>query len=453
MTERLEGHKIPHVKDAPIQAGIEVICGPMFSGKSNELIRRLRYLGYQGRKVQAFTPEIDSRRGGGNVNSEDGATFPGTSLSSSKEILGLVFSDTDVVAIDEAQFFDSELPDVCRELAVWGRQVIVVGLDKNFRGEPFGPMARLKLEADKVDSRNAACAVCGREATRTQRIKIINGERIPADYNDPTVLVGAMESYEARCRDHHEVPGKPEGVVLPESVEEALGWLEEVTKSLLKKEDKPEDWFRALLTGSQIGDVMKYLTHDKKLNPRARPHGTPDDEILAYGQVMMQLMTLMAARGISFKEAVAIGLKNQFELDWKKKEAAAEAVELQIEGRVANTGERSGKAYVVSKEHPVEEFVGGVLVAEFIKPDHMSHFHLNTPVAIVTDHGGVNSHPAILARELGIPCIVGTGDATQRIRHGSEIVVIGKDDKGVIELDRRVTEVEKIGHRASGLGL
>ena len=215
---RPEGPKIPHQKDIPIQAGIEVICGPMFSGKSNELIRRLRYLGHEGRKVQAFTPKIDNRRGGDSVNSEDGATFPATSVASPREILGHVESDTDVVAIDEAQFFDSELPDVCRELAAGGRQVIVAGLDKNFRGEPFGPMARLKLEADGMDSRRAACKICGRSATRTQRVKIINGERIPANYSDPTILVEGTEAYEARCRDHHEVPGKPEGVVLPESV-------------------------------------------------------------------------------------------------------------------------------------------------------------------------------------------------------------------------------------------
>lgn len=193
------------------QPEIIVICGPMFSGKSDELIRRVRRLPYEGLKVQAFTPKLDNRRGGDTINSEDGVTFPATSVAASIEILALVAHDTHVVAIDEAQFFDSNLPGVCNTLASQGKRVIVAGLDKNFRGEPFGPMGELKYEADHVDTLHAFCAICRRPASRTQRIKIIEGERIPARYDDPLILVGATEAYEARCREHHEVPGKPEG--------------------------------------------------------------------------------------------------------------------------------------------------------------------------------------------------------------------------------------------------
>jgi thymidine kinase len=439
--ERVDSYYIPNLKEIPIQAHLEVICGPMFSAKSFELVRRLLYYDHEGRRVQAFIPKIDTRRGE-SINTQDGLSYPATSVSSSKEILTLIEPETDIVAIDEGQFFDKDLPEVCRELAVQGkRRVIVAGLDKNFRGEPFGPMAQLKFEADVVDTRHAACAVCGREATRTQRIKIINGERIPADYNDPLVVIGATEAYEARCRDHHEVPGqpeRPEGVVLPENVEEALEWLEVFIDNLMKNEYRREAFFRALLTGSQMGDVMKYITHDPELNPPARPHGSRDDEILAYGQIIVQLLTLMRARNIAFKDATATGLKNQIDLDWKRRVANAEQTVIHVEGRVANSGEVSGTAYVVSREHPVEEFVSGILVAPFVKPDDFEHFRLNRPVAIVTDHGGVNSHPANLSRELGIPAIVGTADATEKILHGSEIYVSTKDDKGIVELDKRV---------------
>lgn len=206
MIERPNG---PELRERGMEVGIEVICGPMFSGKSNELIRRIRRLPYKGLNVMAFTPKIDNRRGGDSVNSEDGLSFPAVSVASSREILSLVDEDIDVVAIDEGNFFDEELPDVCRILASKGKQVIVAGLDKNFRGEPFGPMGELKLEADHVDTLHAFCTVCKRPASRTQRIIIIDGVRMPANYDDPIILVGAQEAYEARCRTHHEVPGKP----------------------------------------------------------------------------------------------------------------------------------------------------------------------------------------------------------------------------------------------------
>lgn len=180
---------------------LEVICGCMFSGKSDELIRRVRRALFARKNVLVFKPSVDKRRDPNTVNSYNDAKHPAISVSSSEEILKRIREDTDWVAIDEAQFFDDNLPDVCNLLASAGLRVIVAGLDSDFRGEPFGPMDSLMRSADKVDKQTACCEICGEAATRTQRI--VNGR--PANYNDPVVVVGAEESYQARCRLHHEV--------------------------------------------------------------------------------------------------------------------------------------------------------------------------------------------------------------------------------------------------------
>lgn len=189
----------------PITPGLTVYCGPMFSGKSDELIRELKRAPHAGYRVAAFKPAKDNRRGEDTINSENGAKFPATSVSESFEILSLVGPDIDIVGIDEAQFFDANLPDVVLTLVGRGKKVMVAGLDKNFRGEPFGPMQILKQEAEDVISLHAYCSECGKPASFTQRL--VNGK--PANYDDPVVVVGASELYEARCRKHHEVPGKP----------------------------------------------------------------------------------------------------------------------------------------------------------------------------------------------------------------------------------------------------
>lgn len=189
----------------PIQPELVVFCGPMFSGKSNQLIRELKRAPHARYKVVAFKPEVDNRRGANTINSEDGGSFPATPVKHSSEISDLVTSDVDIVGIDEAQFLDVGIIDVCLELVARGKKVIVAGLDKNFKGEPFGPMALLKQEAEEVQTFQAYCHKCGNPASFTQRI--VNGK--PADYSDPIVVVGATELYEARCRKHHEVPGKP----------------------------------------------------------------------------------------------------------------------------------------------------------------------------------------------------------------------------------------------------
>lgn len=187
---------------------VEVICGPMFSGKSSLLISRAREAFYAKQKVVAFTQLKDDRRGENSINTFDKDQFLAVSVLNSKQILKNIPEGTSLVIIDEGNFFDLDLADVVNKIAERGIRVIVAGLDRNFRGEGFGPMSRIKLEADKVTQLCARCAICGNEASRTQRLKIVNGKKIPARYTDPIVLVGE-EEYEPRCRFHHNVPGKP----------------------------------------------------------------------------------------------------------------------------------------------------------------------------------------------------------------------------------------------------
>ncbi len=184
---------------------IEVICGSMFSGKSEELIRRVRRAQIARQRVQVFKPALDDRYSRQQVASHDGSRLEAIPVARSGEILARLEDSVTVVAVDEAQFLDDRLPDVAQELAGRGIRVIAAGLDMDFRGEPFGPVPRLLALAETVDKLQAICMVCGAPASRTQRL--VNGQ--PAQYTDPVILVGAREVYEARCREHHVVPGKP----------------------------------------------------------------------------------------------------------------------------------------------------------------------------------------------------------------------------------------------------
>lgn len=184
---------------------IEVICGPMFAGKSEELIRRVKTLSYAHQKIIAFKPAIDNRYDKSAIASHDGEKYQAFAIKSAEDILPLVESDVQVVAIDEVQFFKDSIISICESLADRGVRVIVAGLDTDFRGEPFGVMPLLLARAEFVTKLSAACTVCGCAATRTQRL--VDGK--PANYDDPIILVGAKESYEARCRKHHIVPNKP----------------------------------------------------------------------------------------------------------------------------------------------------------------------------------------------------------------------------------------------------
>jgi thymidine kinase len=185
------------------QGWIEVITGVMFSGKSEEMIRRVRRSLIARRRVQVFKSALDDRYHGiGHVSSHDGSGVDAVPVRSSLEIAERVHPKSQVIAIDEAQFLDDGIADLISVLADRGARVIVAGIDMDFRGEPFGPMPRILAMAESVDKLHAICMVCGASATRNQRL--VNGE--PAPYESPVVQVGGHESYEARCRRCHQVP-------------------------------------------------------------------------------------------------------------------------------------------------------------------------------------------------------------------------------------------------------
>ena len=169
---------------------IEVITGSMFSGKSEELIRRLRRAQIARQKVQIFKPAIDDRHDGHHIVSHSEMKMASVNVASARDLLDAVAEDTEVVGIDEGQFFDIELPAVCTTLADQGKRVIVAGLDQDYLGKPFEPMPQLLAIAEYITKTLAICMVCGAPANHTQRL-VASSER---------VLVGAQGTYEARCR-------------------------------------------------------------------------------------------------------------------------------------------------------------------------------------------------------------------------------------------------------------
>ncbi len=184
---------------------LEVITGCMFSGKTEELLRRQRWAEIAGLATQLFKPSLDSRHGKDTVGTHSGqAVASALSVDHPRALLAQVTDGIQGVFIDEVQFFSAEIVDVCAYLAHWGKRVVVCGLNQDFRGEPFDNMAQLLARADTVVQLQGICNRCGAPSTRSQRL--IDGQ--PAHVNDPTVLVGGSESYEARCRDCHEVGGQ-----------------------------------------------------------------------------------------------------------------------------------------------------------------------------------------------------------------------------------------------------
>lgn len=181
---------------------IEVITGSMFSGKSEELIRRVKRARLGKKKTIVFKPEIDDRYCINSVVSHSGDQVNAINITKPREILSYITEDIDVVAIDEVQFLDDRLVEICNTLANQGKRVIVAGLDTDFKGQPFGCTHILMSVAEYVDKLQAICVVCGNPASRTQRL--IEGK--PAQEGDPVILIGAIESYEARCRKCHVVP-------------------------------------------------------------------------------------------------------------------------------------------------------------------------------------------------------------------------------------------------------
>lgn len=180
---------------------IEVITGPMFAGKSEELIRRIKRLEYAHKKTLVFKPKIDNRYSENEIVSHSKIKTRSINIETAQDILKYVDCDTEAVVIDEVQFLDHEIVHVVEDLANRGIRVIVAGLDRDFRGEPFQNIPELLALAEDVTKLTAICMRCGAPATRTQRL--VNGE--PASYDDPIIIVGASESYEPRCRHCHEV--------------------------------------------------------------------------------------------------------------------------------------------------------------------------------------------------------------------------------------------------------
>jgi len=182
--------------DSDLTSGVvEVICGPMFSGKTEELLRRIRRAEIAKQKVTVFKPAIDNRYGQEQVCSHIGHSLSANVINGSTQILDKVIGDTKVVAIDEIQFFDDDIIDIVSILADRGYRVICAGLDQDHMGAPFGPMASLLAVADKVDKLYAVCTVCGGPATKSLRVNTSDQKQ---------VLVGEFDYYEARCRKHYQ---------------------------------------------------------------------------------------------------------------------------------------------------------------------------------------------------------------------------------------------------------
>lgn len=184
-------------RDQGIRGSLEVVCGSMFSGKSEELIRRLRRSEIAKLNVTAFKHSLDNQRVTEYVMSHDGSKIKAYAINNPESILDLVSNDTDVIGIDEVQFFSQEIIDIIFKFINSGKRVIVAGLDLDFRGLPFGCMPGLLAFADKVTKLKAVCVECGKDAQHTQRI--VNDK--PARFDDPLILVGAQECYQARCRN------------------------------------------------------------------------------------------------------------------------------------------------------------------------------------------------------------------------------------------------------------
>ena len=186
---------------------IEVIAGVMFSGKSEELIRRVRRAIIARKRVQVFKSHLDARYAGiYAISSHDGRTVEAVPVDSASQIAQSLDPMAHVIAIDEAQFLDESIVELATTLAARGRRVILAGTDTDFRGEPFGPMPQLMAVAEVVDKLHAICVLCGAPASRNQRL--VEGK--PARYDSPVIQIGGRESYEARCRACHQVPRRDE---------------------------------------------------------------------------------------------------------------------------------------------------------------------------------------------------------------------------------------------------
>lgn len=180
---------------------LEVICGSMFSGKSEELIRRLRRAEFAQLTVEVFKPIIDNRKTVDHIHAHSGDRLAAQPLHHAEQLLATLHPETQVIGIDEVQFFNPEIVPIIFQLIDQGRRVIVAGLDLDFRGQPFGCVPTLLAYADSVTKLTAICMCCGKDAHFTQRL--VNGR--PARFNDPLIVIGAQECYQARCRNCYRI--------------------------------------------------------------------------------------------------------------------------------------------------------------------------------------------------------------------------------------------------------
>ena len=195
-TNSLGGHLLNFQSPSLLSSGwIEVICGSMFSGKTEELIRRLKRAQFAKIKMQVFKPVIDTRYSQDHVMSHSEQKLNAQNIQNPEEILTLLDDNTRIVAIDEAQFLNSSVVEICQRLANRGLRVVIAGLDMDYRGVPFGPMPLLMAVAESVTKMSAICTACGSPASRSQR-KVVSS----SSGAGPQIVVGAEELYEARCR-------------------------------------------------------------------------------------------------------------------------------------------------------------------------------------------------------------------------------------------------------------
>jgi phosphohistidine swiveling domain-containing protein len=196
-------------------------------------------------------------------------------------------------------------------------------------------------------------------------------------------------------------------------------------KHCMKSEDRTDVEFRALIGLTEVGDIVKYITHDPKLNPGARPHGTAKDEALAYGQALVQMLATLSLRGIDLDKAIELGLRNWEDADWRRrnaKKAKSTGTEHLISGIGVVPGTVIGRVYILNGKHPAHKMPGGsILVAEFAKPELVEFF--GNVIGVITDHGGATSRAANIAREKGVISVVGTGNATKILKHGQTITL------------------------------
>ncbi|MFH1065637.1 MAG: PEP-utilizing enzyme [Nanoarchaeota archaeon] len=204
--------------------------------------------------------------------------------------------------------------------------------------------------------------------------------------------------------------------------------IEKLIGELMAKEDRKDVEFRHIIAVTEVGDIGKYITHDPKLNPNARPHGTKEDEVLAYGQAFVQLAALAYLRGISFKEAFDKGMQNWIDADWRKSEKQKENKTLK--GIPASPGYVSGIAEVVTSLSEIKN-TGSILIVRYAIPEFA--VVLKDYSGCVSDHGGKTCHLANIAREMNMPCVVGTGNATELIKTGMAVSLDG--DKGEVYLE------------------